>query len=461
MLINKKNRYALSKLNIKKIIKPNIRKTIMKPNIRKAIMKPNIRKAIMKPIIKPIIKPFIKPNVKKPFIKPNIKKLIMKYNVKKPILKPNVKKPILKLNVKKPTIKPNIKKPIIKQLIKPIRKPIIKPIVKPIVKPIIKLNISKSFIRSNIRNKTTNEKLNILLNEKNEMLDISEMPIESVNLVNGKRKYIVLLISGEIRTFIFKEQIDFFKRLINYLYLHFENVHVYLLLKIPRSDKTIYIHRRDNLFICSQQGLENLNELLSILKPIYNSYFYDFNLNTNANYSQMKMIDILIKKATYYEKINNIKYDMFFRIRPDSCILINELKIDTLIENYIYTSIKNDAIGSDQIFLFNQNILKFWWSYIRKLCDTNRMVNMPDYTIFNMHISIVQQKFQNWLVRTYNQEDTWNWKEERPSLSSEYLWQYEDNYNKLLIKIPHKIFLQQLIENIKIYGGMFKSYLYE
>jgi hypothetical protein len=294
-----------------------------------------------------------------------------------------------------------------------------------------------------------------LINLKEELF---EMPNASINLINGKRKYIALLISGEIRTFIFKEQIDFFKRLIDYLYLHFEYVHVYLLLKIPESDKDIYNHRRSNLFICSKQGLENLNELLSILRPINSYYFYDFNTDTNLYYSQMKMIDIIIQKATNYQRLNNMKYDMFFRIRPDTCILINELKIDTLFENYIYTSIKDDAIGNDQIFLFNQNVLKKWWLHIRSLCDTNRMTGMPDYIIFNKHKDIVRQIFQNWLVRNYNQQDNWNWKQPRALLSSEYIWQHEDNYNKLLIKIPHKIFLQQLIDNVKIYGGLFKNY---
>jgi hypothetical protein len=121
--------------------------------------------------------------------------------------------------------------------------------------------------------------------------------------------------------------------------------------------------------------------------------------------NKMKMIDIVIQKATNYQRLNNMKYDMFFRIRPDSCILINELKIDTLFENYIYTSIKDDAIGSDQVFLFNQNILKFWWSYIRLLCDTNKMVNLPDYTIFNKHKHIVRQKFTNWLIRNYKKDN--------------------------------------------------------
>ena len=88
------------------------------------------------------------------------------------------------------------------------------------------------------------------------------------------------------------------------------------------------------------------------------------------------------------------------------------------------------------------------------------MVNMPDYVIFNRHKNIVRQSFQNWLVRTYKQQDNWNGNKSKAPLSTEYKWEYEDNYNKLLIKIPHKIFLQQLIDNVKIYGGLFKNYWY-
>ena len=436
-MFNNKNKYALLKLNITNYIIPkiNIRKPITNIKFitsRKLITKPNIRK------------PVIKQTIRKPFIKPTIRKPDIRQTIRKSVIRPTIRKPDIRETIRKSVIRPTIKNPVIIPTIK-----------KSVIAPTMKNPIN---IRQNTGNKITYQKINMLKLLKE--TDIIEMPIESINLINGKRKYIALLISGEIRTFVFKEQIDFFKRLIDYLYLHFENVHVYLLLKIPISDKAVYIYRKSNLFICSKQGLENFNELLSILKPIYNFYFYDFNLDTNSNYSQMKMIDILIIKATNNEKKNKMKYDMFFRIRPDSCVLINELKIDTLIENYIYTSIKNDSIGSDQIFIFNQNVLKLWWPYIQLLCNTNRMVNLPDYTIYNKHKNIVQQKFQNWLIRSYKQQDNWNWKESRKPLYSEYLWQYEDNYNKLLIKMPHKIFLQQLIENIKIYDGIVKNYWY-
>ena len=86
------------------------------------------------------------------------------------------------------------------------------------------------------------------------------------------------------------------------------------------------------------------------------------------------------------------------------------------------------------------------------------MVNLPDYVIFNKHKDIVRQKFTNWLIRNYKKDNDWNWKGKKEPLSSEYIWQHEDNYNKLLLKIPHKIFLQQLIDNVKIYDGLFKNY---
>lgn len=57
-----------------------------------------------------------------------------------------------------------------------------------------------------------------------------------------------------------------------------------------------------------------------------------------------------IEKALEFEKLNNIKYNMFLRIRPDSCFIIEELNIEDKIDNKIYTSIKSDSIGSDQVF---------------------------------------------------------------------------------------------------------------
>jgi len=261
--------------------------------------------------------------------------------------------------------------------------------------------------------------------------------IEKFN--NNKKKYIAVLISGEIRTFVLKEQILFFNRLMNYLHKFFDYVHVYIILKIPDENNSGLIK--------SKQGLENLDELNAILKPNYIYYFHDFNYKNKYNgyNSQIKLIDMCIEKALEFEKLNNIKYNMFLRIRPDSCFIIEELNIEDKIDNKIYTSIKSDSIGSDQVFLFNQYILYEWWIFhVRKLIMIP-MEKTPEYIIFNNHKDIVKQSFQNWLVRDYDTVVTWDTNSSiKKSLNTEYIWNYKENYNKLLIKISHKDFFNNI-----------------
>ena len=79
-------------------------------------------------------------------------------------------------------------------------------------------------------------------------------------------KHIALLISGEVRTFIFKEQRIFFKKLIDYLKKYYENVDSYIVLKIPEEN--------NNVFIKSEQGLKNFKKIIDVLSPKYLYCFF-------------------------------------------------------------------------------------------------------------------------------------------------------------------------------------------
>jgi hypothetical protein len=157
----------------------------------------------------------------------------------------------------------------------------------------------------------------------------------------------------------------------------------------------------------------------------------------------MKLIDMCIDKALEYERNNNIKYDIFFRIRPDSCFLMKEIKIIEKVENKIYTSIKHDAVGNDQVFLFNQFILYEWWlNHVRKII-IEPILQSPEYLIFAKHIYLVEKSFQNWLIRDYIIVRNWGRIKER-QLSDEYIWTDKENYNKLLITMFHQDFINKI-----------------
>ena len=129
---------------------------------------------------------------------------------------------------------------------------------------------------------------------------------------------IALLISGEVRTFVLKEQILFFKQLLIYLKQFYEMVDVFMVLKIPDNKDAL---------IKSRVGLKNFKKICIILKPKYLYCFYDFNEGMHTEFNiQLKMIDMCIDNALEYQKQNNLVYNTFFRIRPDSCFLLNELE---------------------------------------------------------------------------------------------------------------------------------------
>lgn len=255
------------------------------------------------------------------------------------------------------------------------------------------------------------------------------------DIINKKFKHIALLISGEARTFILKEQRIFFKKLIDYLKQYYEMVDSYIILKIPTEDT-------NNVFIKSAQGLKNFKKIIDVLSPKYLYCFYDFQSNNYNKYNiQLKMIDMCLDKAIQ----SNINYDTFFRIRPDTCCLLQELEIDKKQDNLIYTSIKSDAPANDQIFFFNKYMLHNWWIiYVRPILLID-MYTSPEYLIYNYYRMYINSYFQAWVIRDYDNLLNWDRaKMLKPQLTSEYVFKYNKNYEKLLLPISHQEFIQNM-----------------
>jgi len=274
-----------------------------------------------------------------------------------------------------------------------------------------------------------------------------------------KQNYIALLISGSVRTFVLKEQILFFQRLMDYLHVRFHHVHTYIVLKIPTET--------DTEIIKSKSGLEHFQELMEILNPIYLYCFHDFIYENGFHSfnSQFQMVDMCIEKAIEKQLVETFTYDLFFRVRPDSCFLLSELEIENKRENKIYTSIKFDSIANDQVFLFNANVLEQWWIFVVQdiLSRPMRTDIFPENSLFESNTEIVHQCFRNWLVRDYDVLHEWNPKEPdlfMTDIQDEYVWEHLEKYQTLLIPITQEEFMNELREIVEKYNGMIGTFLH-
>ena len=194
-----------------------------------------------------------------------------------------------------------------------------------------------------------------------------------------------LLISGQPRTFDFEEQ-----------YLMFKN----FLSTTLKYDVYILFKMKDT----RQMNKQTFKKLIALLKPIYFNICYDFE-KQGVFYSQIKMIDLLLIKMTEYEKALKIRYDGIIRFRPD--VYVPPLSPFKL-EDYIYTSLKTDALGNDQFFIINKKMLEEWWiKYVRpSLANESLYTKCPDYVIFNGYP--VKQIVPSALIRGYKKVQTWN-----------------------------------------------------
>jgi hypothetical protein len=266
---------------------------------------------------------------------------------------------------------------------------------------------------------------------------------------------IALLISGEPRTIVFKEQIRFFTNLIHSLENQGYIVDTYCMFKLkPTVD-----------FINSEEGLINLDTLLKILNPKHLEFFYKFNdeefiekkfksYYPKSFCSQIRMIDSLIKKAIE----SNLEYDFFLRIRPD-CVLNGSLDMKSFNDSTVYSSIKCDAVGNDQMFLCHRNMINIWWIpiirpsvfYFYHMKPDSTM--SPDYFIF-YHCS-TKQIIESGLIRDYNVITAWIHHREDKLILNNY-WAFHENYLLLKKSIRDEDFIEKLNPILLKYKGTLK-----
>ena len=209
---------------------------------------------------------------------------------------------------------------------------------------------------------------------------------------------IALLISGHCRTFVFKEQRIFFKKFIKSLNVNTNTT--------PDSNNEcdVYLMLKQDTQMQTEKGLINLKKLISTIKPKYSLCFKQWASNNDVYYSQINMIYHLLQKAIIYEKQNNMKYDYFIRIRPDT-VLNETVDLKKIHEtNVIYTSLKYDARGNDQFFIMNKYQVYNW--FLKLPMRPSIYDKCPDYVIFNN--TRVEQIVGSGLVRGYKNIDTWN-----------------------------------------------------
>ena len=250
-----------------------------------------------------------------------------------------------------------------------------------------------------------------------------------------------MLISGEPRGIVFKEQIQFFTSLYNSLVKDGHILDTYCMFKLNSTSD----------YIQSEEGLQNFSEILELFKPTYLEFFYEFKEDAGfrrkfkeiyppSYFSQIKMIDHLIRQA------NKSDYDLFLRIRPD-CILNEPLKLNLIDLETVYTSIKCDAPGNDQFFYFSREMLNKWWIPIIRpslnyIYDVNSCSSLsPEYFIFN-HCPR-KQVIGSGLIRDYNKITSWIGYPGKP-MTIENFWSDEKSYQNLKITIDAKLFLDKL-----------------
>jgi len=245
---------------------------------------------------------------------------------------------------------------------------------------------------------------------------------------------IALLISGEPRTIVFNEQICFFKKFISSIVDDGHSVHVYMLFKL----------RNEPSFICSREGLSNFMKLLEAIQPVSVQFTGDYEEEQRAPryYSQIKMIDVLLEKASKF------KYDFFLRVRPDS-VIKGKINFSNFSCDTVYTSNKFDAVGNDQVFLFHSNLFYSWWIPIIRptLDETMGQTITPEYVIFNK--CRIYQVIESGLVVGFNQIKTWYSNSKQTFDIGDYWFDFE-SYKRLKISISNEEFINGYLEAVRI-----------
>ena len=253
---------------------------------------------------------------------------------------------------------------------------------------------------------------------------------------------IALLICGNPRSFVFKNQINTFKELIKKLP---ENTDVFILFKLDEHNKDFFN------YIKSEEGLNNLKKQIDNLKPVYLKFFDKFRrFNDKCYYSQIKTIDILLSEAEKYSKKNDFRYDYFLRYRPDFVFYRFDINFSKLNKLKIYTSEKFDSIASDQVIIISHFMYYNWWLRFVKLTLKKEgcFDRLPEFLLYQplrKPRKVLQlNKIIGGLCRRYKVINNWGNK-----VNFCYYWNdYDINeYNKLLKKIKFTKLIEFLNDN--------------
>jgi len=267
---------------------------------------------------------------------------------------------------------------------------------------------------------------------------------------------IAILISGEPRAIVFKEQLQFFTSLFNSLVKDGHTIDTYCMFKLnPVKD-----------FIQSKEGLSNFSNILELFNPKYLEFFYEFKEDALFNqkfkkryppmfFSQIKMIDHLITQA--YN--NEANYELFLRIRPD-CILKGKLDLTNINKDTVYTSVKCDAVGNDQMFICSRKMIEVWWisvirpslSYVIDLRFDSSL--SPEYFIF--YHCPTKQVIESGLIRDYNVIISWITYPENYSAFLNY-FKYNEDYLKLKDTMDRNEFLEKLKQTTLKFNGIMNT----
>lgn len=191
-----------------------------------------------------------------------------------------------------------------------------------------------------------------------------------------QKKSIAVCISGCIRSFPRASYREGLRKLL----ATFPDAHFFLVLK----SKDVPHTKHPPLFM-SKTGVDGFMKTMDVIRHNTKSVllfdgFADEQVNHSIFASQVHMMSMCFKTASEHHD-----YDYYLRYRPDFVLLEANLP-DTLNENTIYTTRKQDAIGSDQVFMFSNKLKTEWWDgYVMPTTNKLSLTKMlsPEYFIYN------------------------------------------------------------------------------
>ena len=251
---------------------------------------------------------------------------------------------------------------------------------------------------------------------------------------------IAFILCGTPRTFVFREQINYFKKLKS----KFPDSDFYILLRIPKfKNSPIQQFKHGNPYIehyiQTEQGLNNLQEQINNLKPIYYQAFTDFN-NSNEKeccyLNQWKMINKLLEEAHQYAIRNNFEYTHYIRFRlewTDINLYLNNELVSKLNNKFVYTSVKD---CEDILFILSNHLYQNWWipniNQKYKILQKKNESLFGDIPVKKIYIS------DGGLLRDYNIISFWGKKEKL--FNHNLFWH---NFNLLEYQALNKIYLDR------------------